>query len=344
MSYVKQNFASGQTLTADQLNHMEDGIAAASETTAPADTSELEAKIFADDTDVPGAETLMQGKMVVGNGYTGTNAASDAHMGIAVTRGRTIKIENAYCAYSRCICAYDADGSFVRVLATDKGTDPYSMTVKVTDFDQIAVTSKTGEAISVSYVDGLALSDDFNQAVMLGLKRKNQFAGLATTPICCIIDDDTPNAAAVDMFTGLMEQNGVPGTLACITSRFEVESDLKAKLLEKEQAGHQVVLHCYQQIDAYKNAAAVGDDNYKLAEADFVHGLKDLHDAGFANYKYWVTPFGLSNLPLRTIAQKWGMECLIKSASTDYNRLDGKYSRWNIHRCGLNPTDTGALT
>lgn len=27
MSYVKQNFASGQTLTADQLNHIEDGIA-----------------------------------------------------------------------------------------------------------------------------------------------------------------------------------------------------------------------------------------------------------------------------------------------------------------------------
>ena len=28
MSYVKQNFASGQTLTADQLNHIEYGIAA----------------------------------------------------------------------------------------------------------------------------------------------------------------------------------------------------------------------------------------------------------------------------------------------------------------------------
>lgn len=28
MSYVKQNFASGQTLTADQLNHIENGIAA----------------------------------------------------------------------------------------------------------------------------------------------------------------------------------------------------------------------------------------------------------------------------------------------------------------------------
>ena len=29
MSYVKQNFVDGQTLTAAQLNHMEDGIAAA---------------------------------------------------------------------------------------------------------------------------------------------------------------------------------------------------------------------------------------------------------------------------------------------------------------------------
>lgn len=27
MNYVKQNFTSGQTLTADQLNHIEDGIA-----------------------------------------------------------------------------------------------------------------------------------------------------------------------------------------------------------------------------------------------------------------------------------------------------------------------------
>lgn len=29
MSYEKQNFVDGQTLTAAQLNHMEDGIAAA---------------------------------------------------------------------------------------------------------------------------------------------------------------------------------------------------------------------------------------------------------------------------------------------------------------------------
>ena len=38
------------------------------------------------------------------------------------------------------------------------------------------------------------------------------------------------------------------------------------------------------------------------------------------------------------------MECLITSAKKDYNLSDGKFSRYEIQRSGLNADDTGTLT
>lgn len=336
MSYTKQNFYSGQVLKADHLNHIEEGVGSCS--------SKVDTIFLSNTSDTPGEETLLSGRMVINNGYTGDNASSDAHVNISVTRGRTIRIENAYCAYSRCICAYDADGTFIRVLATNKGTEPITITLKVDNFDKIAVTSKAGEAIKVTYTDDIILNSEFVQAAMLMMRQSNTFSSIATSPICTIIDDDTPTAAATETFAALMEQNSIPGTLACITSRFEADTNLKTKLLDLEQRGHQIVLHCYKQLDAYNTTSAVGDADYKTCEADFVHGLKDLQTAGFANCKFWVTPFGRSNAPLQTIAQKWGMECLVKSASVNFNGIDSSYTRWDIQRCGLNATDTGSLT
>lgn len=230
MGYEKQEWVDNTTvIDAEKMNHIEEGISTASAT--------IEKYFSGGDSDVPGEETLSPGHMVLVSGYTGVNEASDAHMYITVTRGRTIKIENAYVTYNRSIVAYLADRSFVKVLATATGPTPYSMTCKVDNFDMISVTSKAGEAIKVSYVDGMNVNDNFMQAILAHMRTANTFAGLATCPVCSIIDDDTTTSAFAETFASLMEQNGITGTYACITSRFEADTALKATLLKMEQRG-----------------------------------------------------------------------------------------------------------
>ena len=164
-------------------------------------------------------------------------------------------------------------------------------------------------------------------------------------PICCIIDDDTLNATDMENFATVLENNGVRGTVACLTKFFETQNDLEAKLHDLERRGHQVVLHGYTQATAYRDAVSFDDANYKLAESDFVKGLTDLKLSGFCNCEYWVTPYGISQACMQRLAKKWGMKCLVTTAKTEYNGTDGKYSRWEIQRSGLTPSDsTGTLT
>lgn len=436
--------------------------------------------------DVPGAETLITGNMVLATGKLLSQESSDAHTGIRVTRGTRIEIANAYCAYSRSICAYDQDGAFVKTLATNLGENRVTVEFDVDDYDYVSVTSKTGESITVRYIsgqtaipnEGFANRIDEKNATKDGtgnyiavqeiqldqstftdgylaeknvvnhssyyysdyipvieeqnIKLNNIFVGgftvavfydsdkkylthishastsveISTTitvpynakymrftanksrdfstirvaytdkiernfkplnlvnrwyydskgrintlfakatskPICCIIDDDSPSATYMEIFAALMEENGISGTIACVTKVMDENEDLKTKLLELERRGHQVVLHGYTQNEAYKNASVIGDANYKVAENDFVHGLRDLMAAGFVDCKFWVSPYGVSQECMKNLARKWGMECLITSAKKDYNGSDGKFSRYEIQRSGLNADDTGTLT
>lgn len=455
--------------------------------TVVTDVTQLKENLsFFGSVDKPGEETLVTGKMVISNGNLSTQENSDAHTNIRVTRGTRIEISNAYCAYSRSICAYDKDGNFVKVLGTNLGTVPVTVEYDVDDYDSVSVTSKTGESIIVRYVAGQSAipNEDFaerideknaakdgtgnyieapeiqldqsaftdgylagksvvantnlyysdyihvideqnirlnnifvggftiavfydsdknylthightstsfeisttvrvpyNAKYMRFTARKSRdfstisvsyvdkiernykplnlvnrwysdsngqintlFAKATSKPICCIIDDDSPSAEAMETFAALMEENGVSGTIACLTKRMETHDDLKTKLLELERRGHQVVLHGYTQNEAYKNASTIGDANYKIAEDDFVHGLRDLMTAGFVDCKFWVSPYGVAQECLQDMARKWGMECLITTAKKEFNGLDGKFGRYEIQRSGLNADDTGTLT
>ena len=434
----------------------------------------------------PADENIRKGYFVSHTGSLIANDRSDAHTDIKVRRGYKIRIKNAYCAYSRSICAYKENGDYVKTLATNMGESAFNAEFDVDNYDKISVTSKSNEEIAIEYIgiipiqatDLLCESIDEGNATSKGtgnyynlpafvldqgeftdgylaansvfestalyyspyipvldeqvITLKNAFVGGYTKavfydadkkyigyvksddnyytatyevkipygahymrfnvnkatdfslvgveytqkiernykslnltkrwysdsyekidqlfkkatekPICCIIDDDTPSADAMETFATVMENNGVQGTIACLTSVMNSHQDLKSKLLELERRGHQIVLHGYTQNEAYKTAANIGDENYKIAEDDFVHGLHDLISAGFVNCKFWVTPYGVSQKCLQQLAQKWGMECLITTAKKEFNRTDGKFSRYEIQRSGLNAADTGALS
>lgn len=435
---------------------------------------------------VPVDENIKKGYFVNNTGSLVANDVSDAHTNIKVRRGYKIRIKNAYCAYSRSICAYKENGDYVKTLATNMGQSAFNAEFDVDDYDKISVTSKSNDEIAIEYIgivpiqatDSLCESIDEGNATSNGtgnyynppafvlnqgeftdgylagrsvlestalyyspyisvldeqvITLKNAFVGGFTKavfydadkkyigyvksddnyytatyevripygahymrfnvnkatdfslvgveytqkiernykqlnltkrwysdsyekidqlfkkatekPICCIIDDDSPSADAMETFAVVMENNGVQGTIACLTAVMNSHQDLKSKLLELERRGHQIVLHGYTQNEAYKTAVNIGDENYKIAEDDFVHGLHDLISAGFVNCKFWVTPYGVSQKCLQQLARKWGMECLITTAKKEFNRTDGKFSRYEIQRSGLNAADTGALS
>lgn len=430
-------------------------------------------------------ENIRKGYFVNNTGSLIANEGSDAHTDIKVCRGYKIRIKNAYCAYSRSICAYKENGDYVKTLATNMGESALNAEFDVDDYDKISVTSKANDEITIEYIgivpiqatELLCESIDEGNAISKGtgnydlpsfvlnqgeftdgylaagsvfestdlyyspyisvfdeqvIVLKNAFVGGFTKavfydadkkyighvksddnyytatyevkipygthymrfnvdkatdfslvgveytqkiernykplnltkrwysdsyekidkifkkatekPICCIIDDDSPSADAMETFATVMENNGVQGTIACLTAIMNSHQDLKSKLLELERRGHQIVLHGYTQNEAYKTAVNIGDENYKIAEDDFVHGLHDLISAGFVNCKFWVTPYGVSQKCLQQLARKWGMECLVTTAKKEFNRTDGKFSRYEIQRSGLNAADTGALS
>ena len=433
----------------------------------------------------PVEENIRKGYYVNNNGKLVANEGSDAHTNIKVLRGYKISVKNAYCAYNRSICAYTEDGDFVKTLVTNMGESVINAEFEVDNYDRISVTSKSGNEITIEYIntipieatdllcesidekntlsdgtgnyqlpdfilnkdeftDGYLESSTVNESAVLYyspyisvldeqvITLKNAFVGGFTKavfydankkyigyaksddnyytatyevkipygthymrfnvnkktdfslvgveytqkiernykplnlvnrlysnscekidqlfknatekPICCIIDDDSPSADDMETFAALMENNGVQGTIACLTSVMNSHQNLKSKLLELERRGHQIVLHGYTQNEAYKTAVNIGDENYKIAEDDFVHGLQDLISAGFVDCKFWVTPYGVSQKCLQQLARKWGMECLITTAKKEFNRTDGKFSRYEIQRSGLNAADTGALS
>lgn len=184
MAYVKQNFKSGETLYALQLNAMDKQIAANEAATerlkeekanqadlaktadklntmdkqvvaSVAETSQLKEDIAKTIEKVkPGEATVKDGYLIGPNGELIDNETSTAHTKIFVHRGTKIRIENAYCAYSRSICAYTSDGKLVKTLATNLGTAIQTLEFDVDNYDMIGITSKLGEQIMVTYVGG----------------------------------------------------------------------------------------------------------------------------------------------------------------------------------------------
>lgn len=140
----------------------------------------------------------------------------------------------------------------------------------------------------------------------------NIFSSACEKPVITMIDDDTWSYNDIVAFKSLCDEMGVKGTYAVQTSRFETDDRIVPLLLSYERLGHSMIYHCYNQsneADCYH----VSTYNHTLVEDDFVHGLQDMHKAGFSNYHYWCTPYGLQKDEQVALCYKWGMKCLISS-------------------------------
>lgn len=151
--------------------------------------------------------------------------------------------------------------------------------------------------------------------------------------ICTIIDDDAQNTASMQALYEVCEDNDVKCTIASLTDKWGIDSDLKQKLYDMESAGYHIVLHGYNQDS--NNPWDDIDTRVSDYEANFVHGLRDLHQAGFANCDFWVTPAGIRNLSAQRFARKYGMKAMIIGVN-GINLIDATNT--------ISGTDTGNLT
>ena len=163
---------------------------------------------------------------------------------------------------------------------------------------------------------------------------RNRFAA---KKICTIIDDDTTSTAAVQRFCEALRAKGITGSIAVLTNFFTKENTLKNILVTMERAGFQMVLHGYEDLDAYADPGTEG--NLALCEDDLVHGIQDLQKANFANFRFWVYPKGACGEQIQALARKWGMEAGIAlgDQANTMNTADGKY---HLKRFALEERDS----
>lgn len=172
-------------------------------------------------------------------------------------------------------------------------------------------------------------------------KCRDLFAAAAAMPICTIIDDDTLSTADVLRFRDACMGNSIRGTLACMTMHLEDDQTLSDTLLRMEREGFQTVIHCYNQIQSYRYPTEGYEDEAHLAlcEEDLVHGLQDLHRAGFTDYRFWPTPFGSVPQEFQSLARKWGLECALTTGKKSYETTQAVYGRYALRRAALGPED-----
>ena len=153
----------------------------------------------------------------------------------------------------------------------------------------------------------------------------------------CFIDDDTSSIALVQRYHDLFSGTDAVGNYAVIAKRLEDQTGLYAQLQDYEIEGFGMLFHCY---DQYSEGA--GNTTYFLPESrDIVEcqrnvlmGLRLFEQYPFANYKYWVTPYGVNDADIQSIAKKYGFNCMM---STGNNGIvcRSNADRWNIPRCGF---------
>ncbi len=153
-------------------------------------------------------------------------------------------------------------------------------------------------------------------------------------PMLTCIDDDAISVDQVEKFTAACESVGVRGTLACITSSWESDPSILKALKAAEERGHNAVIHAYSQRpgDCWSLEGYDPDECMK----NLVKGMRMMQEAGFSNYKYWVTPFNRDSEDMRKIARNTGCNCRFFGgghANTIYDNYE--IDRYGIYRVGI---------
>ena len=155
--------------------------------------------------------------------------------------------------------------------------------------------------------------------------------------IISFVDDDASSTTYVERYYNSCKRNGINGNYAVITNKFENGATDPDLLLGYEDDGMAMLIHCSEQ--SYSVAPEWMDRDYNGCRKNLYKGMRAMQEKGFANYRYWVMPYGYVNDDFKQLAVDAGMECMISSANFTYNNM-AHFDRYHIKRYSLNPEDT----
>lgn len=169
-------------------------------------------------------------------------------------------------------------------------------------------------------------------------------------PIITFIDDDTSSVALVERYHDIFAAKGVVGGYAVMTKNLNDNVGLADLLLDYEKEGFSCVYHCYyQQGDAtrYWESGNVAYDEDLIRE-NFMRGLRDMHEYGFSAYKYWVTPYGVCDDFIKSLAKTHDLPCLFtmsgKITDNSFVNINGNCNRYAIPRISVSTTSNQSRT
>ena len=159
-------------------------------------------------------------------------------------------------------------------------------------------------------------------------------------PVITFIDDDTTSPTLVERFHDILAAENVVGNYAVEMRNVENYQDtMPDLLLGYEQEGFGMLYHCYKQdgdSDRYWESGNPAYDE-ELIRENFYKGLRAYRQMGFNSDKYWVTPYGVNDEFIRSLAKEADMECLLSCPTATYAcnaimNLGSNISRWNMPR------------
>ena len=168
------------------------------------------------------------------------------------------------------------------------------------------------------------------------------FSKKMDTPLLVsFVDDDTSGLTYVQKYHDACRHNGVFGNFAVLTTFSENSDTMKNTLLGYEDEGFGTLIHAYRQSsdDPWQS---MGSNETRIAQcrAVLAKGLRQMREFGFANYNFWVTPYGVHSSAAVRIAKDLGVECLISTNNQRHNDMQA-FDRYFIKRVALRQDDTG---
>ena len=183
-----------------------------------------------------------------------------------------------------------------------------------------------------------------NIVILTGGKIDEPFKHLKTVKMVSFIDDDTSSVSDVRRYHNLFADHDAVGNYAIMTKNLEEDSNIQTALLDYEKEGFGMLYHCYYQRGDETRYWESGNEMYDetLIRNNFYQGLRYIQSTPFRGWDYWVTPYGVNDSFIQSLAKESDMKCLFSMSGSvtdnSFVGLGGTVSRWNIPRTSISST------
>lgn len=219
--------------------------------------------------------------------------------------------------------AYRESGTVVSL--NQRGTSPNNITAD----GNIATVISPSASVTLEY-DSITKSNRAN----CGYYKEVENVG-NKPKMLSFIDDDTTNLSLVQLYHDTLEDIGIVGNYAVITSHLSNDNSLKEELLSYEAEGYGMLLHVNEQNGEGTDYFRPGTlRNFDACRQNLITGLRAMHNFGFLSGDNWVSPYGVNDPDLQGLAKSLNLKCLV-STLNNTPVIHNKTNRYSIPRYSL---------